>query len=345
VEPVHIRRRLPGALAIAALGATVLATTVAAPSRARADAGAGAARAASPDPRRARVAVRVGDIAVTVGEIEDRLAEIPPFQRRLFGATLEAQVKAYVEQVVVRDTLLAEGARTRELAAELPTSQHLRRARSSAALRALRKGLPTASSISDDEVRKFYDDNRTRFEAPERIHILRVLARTRDEAEAVLSAAKKEPTTPTWNDLARERSVDKATHLRGGNLGFVGPDGASNEAGVSVDLGVVKAARAVKDGEIVDHVVPEGEHFAVIWRRGTVPETHRPFEEAAPQIRTMLYRERAEAAEKKLLADLRAASVKDVQIDLLGTVDLGAMDAGFMAPRVLGRPPASSGSR
>lgn len=88
--------------------------------------------------------MRIGKTEVTVGEIEDRLAEIPPFQRRLFGATPEAQVKAYVEQVVVKDALLAEGAKDKDLASQLPTVQHIRRSRSSAVLRALPEGAPLA---------------------------------------------------------------------------------------------------------------------------------------------------------------------------------------------------------
>lgn len=317
---------VPGASRAADAGAKGAASPSASPS---------ATPSATPEPRRARVAVKVGDTAVTVGEIEDRLAEIPPFQRRMFGATPEAQAKAYVEQVVVRDLLLAEGARQKELATTLPTSQQLLRARSSATIRALRKELASPAQISDADVQKYYDDNRSRFDSPERIHLWRVLAKTREEAEQVLAAAKKGPTTQKWNELAREHSLDKATNLRGGNLGFVGPDGASNEAGVVVDPVLVKAASAVKDGELVPQPVPEGPSFAVVWRRGTVPANKRTVEEATAQIRTTLFRERTEGAEKKLIERLRTEHVEDVNLDLLGAIDLGAMDAGVLAPRVV----------
>ncbi len=298
----------------------------------------------TPDPRRARVAVRVGELSMTVGEIEDQLAEIPSFQRRLFGASAEAQVKGYVEQVAVRDLLLAEAARQKDLASSLPTAQMLRRSRSSATLRALRRQLPSPAAIPAEDVQKFYDENRSRFDSPERIHLWRVLAKTKDEAEAVLAAAKKEPTTAKWNELAREHSLDKATNLRGGSLGFVAPDGASNEAGVVVDPALVRAAAAVKDGELVPQPVPEREYFAVVWRRGTVAASKRTVEEATAQIRTTLFRERTESAEKRLVASLRAAHVRDVNADLLGLIDLGAMDAGLMAPRVRGSAPATAGS-
>lgn len=308
---------------------------------AKADAGAtgdaGALPSAS-DPRRAVVAVRVGDLAVTVGEIEDRLAEIPPFQRETFGATPAQQVKGYVEQVLVRDLLLSEGARQRELASKLPTSSQITRARSSATFRALRRRLPSPAAIPDEDVKRFYEENRSRFDSPERIHVWRVLCKTRDEALAVLAEAKKDPSTQKWNELAREHSLDRATNLRGGNLGFLAPDGTSNEAGVTVDPVLVKAAATVKDGELVPQPIAEGENHAVVWRRGTVPANRRSLEEATAQIRTTLFRERSEGAEKKLLAELRAAHVRDVDVALLGTIELGATDAGLMAPRVMARP-------
>ena len=93
--PLGARLRSARGLALTALLALVPLASVASIARAE-DAGT------KVDVRRTKVAVRIGKTEVTVGEIEDRLAEIPPFQRRLFGATPEAQVKAYVEQVVVK---------------------------------------------------------------------------------------------------------------------------------------------------------------------------------------------------------------------------------------------------
>src|SRR5262245_3120947 len=75
--------------------------------------------------RRSKVAIRVGSRAVTVGEIEDRLLELPPFQAATFGATRDEIVKAYVEQVIVRDLLLGAGAEQRKLDETLPTKHQL----------------------------------------------------------------------------------------------------------------------------------------------------------------------------------------------------------------------------
>ena len=291
--------------------------------------------------RRARVAVKVGPRSVTVAELEDRLAEIPPFQAATFGATREEIVKAYVDQVLVRDLVLAAGAEQRKLDETEPTKHQLQRARSTATLRALRAGdLKSPASIPADDVKKYYDENRSRFDSPERVNLWRILCKTRDEADKVLADAHQDLTIQKFNTLARDHSTDKATAFRGGNLGFIAPDGTSNEAGVKVDPSLVKAAGTTKDGELVAQPVSEGGGFAVLWRRTTVPATKRSLEDASAQIRATLFRERSEAQEKQLMTELRAKYVHDVNADLLKIVELPAFDAGFGLPRSVPQSPS-----
>lgn len=289
--------------------------------------------------RRAKVAVKVGDRSVTVGEIEDRLAGVPPWQAAMFGNDKDAIVRAFVDQVVVRDLLLVTGAEQRGLSKQLPTEHLLKRALSTATLRAVRKDIPTAAAIPEEDVRKYYEENRGSFDSPERLNLWRILVKTKEEAETVLAAAKREPTIAKYNELAREHSIDKATNMRGGNLGFLGPDGVSNEAGVKVDPALVKAAQSVQDGAFVPAPVPEGENYAVVWRRATVPATRRTVEEASAQIRTTLYRQRTEAAEKKLIDELRKKHVTKLDEAPLAIIEFAALDAGISLPRSIPTPP------
>ena len=326
------------ARAIAVAGLTVHASSSAQP-HAEPDAAASSApRGALPASdadiaRRSKVVLTVGTRTVTVGELEDHLAGIPTYQITTFGASREAVARAYVEQVLVRDLVLAAGSEKRGLDKELPAKQLLERALSSATLRKSRSAYPSAAAIPMDDVRRYYEENRSRFDSPERINLWRILCKTREEAVTVLETARREPTIAKYNDLARDHSIDKATNMRGGNLGFVGPDGASNEAGVKVDPALVKAAQAVKDGDIIPQPVAEGAWFAVVWRRGTVPANKRSVEESAAQIRAALFRERTETNEKKLIDDLRAKNVKEVNAGLLGIIELHPYDAGLGTPR------------
>src|SRR5262249_34647596 len=149
-----------------------------------------------------------------------------------------------------------------------------------ATLRALNVQVGTAASIPEADVRKYYDEHKSIYDAPDRINIWRILLKTKEDAEGVLADAKKDLTVQHWNQLARDKSIDKTTAMRSGNVGFVGTDGSSNEAGVRVDPAVVTAVKGVKDGELVPTVIADGDGFEVVWRRGTVGAAHRSFEDS-----------------------------------------------------------------
>jgi peptidyl-prolyl cis-trans isomerase C len=324
VRPVR-PRPLGLVRALAALAALALTTTVAH----RIEAGPVVdGRAAE----RAAVVARVGPHAISAGELEDRLATIPALQRASFGGDPQTIKKRFLEEVLVPEVLLALGAESRHIERDLPVSQSLARVRSNATMRALREEVGASQAIPNEAILKYYGENKARYEAPERYSIWRILCQTREEAVAVLEAAKKDPTIPNFQALARDHSIDKATSLRGGNLGFVSLDGVSNEAGLKVDPTTVKAATTVKDGELVPAPVGEGASFAVVWRRGTVGASRRTLEEVSAQIRDTLHKQKLENAEKKLLEDLRKRELKELNEPLLALIEISPND-GAITPR------------
>lgn len=259
---------------------------------------------------RAVVVARVGKRTITAGELEDKLAQVPPYQLQTFGKTPDEARRKFLETVLVPELLYVEGAEEKKLDRELPSEDLIRRARSTATIRAVRAQVPPASAITDDDVAKYYEANKNLYDTPERVQIWRVLFKTKAEAEQAIVQLKKDASVKAFTELARDKSLDKATAMRAGNLGFVSPDGTSNEAGVKVDPAVVAAARAVKDGELAPQPVPEADAFGVVWRRGTVPANKRPVAEVAPQIRETLYRERMEKATRARIDELRK-TIKD----------------------------------
>ncbi len=303
------------------------------------------------DARRAQIVVHIGPTrTITVGELEDRLAALPPFQRATFGPDAATVRRAFLQQVLVPEALEALGAEAEHLDQKLPTSRAVERTRSQAAVRAIRERLGPESAVSLEDVQKYYDDNRDRYDTPERLQIWRILCKTREDAESVLADAKKDPTPKTFGELAREHSLDKASNLRAGNLGFISPDGTSNEPGLRVDVSIVQAAHAVKDGDFVSAPVPEGEYFSVVWRRGTIAATKRTVDQVAAQIRDAIWKARVKDETDKLVASLRAAKLKDLSdspLALLGTTpepEVG--DAPHETPRkkrLSPQPSASSG--
>jgi peptidyl-prolyl cis-trans isomerase C len=303
--------------------------------RADDDAGSGA--------RRLRVVARVGPRAITVGDLEDRVADMPPFQRPSFGATRDVIRRRFLTEVILRDVLLSLGAESQRVGDRPPAAYQIERARSGATIRAIRARVGPASAIPWEDVKAYYDENRDRYNAPERYQLWRILCKTRDEAQAVLDAAKRDSTPLVFGALAREHSLDKATNLRAGNLGFVQADGSSNEPGLRIAPSVVGAAQSVRDGELVPAPVAEGEYFAVVWRRGTIAAANRSVSDVAAQIRDTLWKRRVKEQTDELVASLRAAKLRDLNPRLLDSIEL-SVDVG-LRPADLGPSTDAGASR
>jgi peptidyl-prolyl cis-trans isomerase C len=285
-------------------------------------AGAAGASDAGPGDRRQHVVARVGPATITVGELEDRFAQVPAFQRAGLGATPAAARRQFLVEVMVHDDLLTAAAEEARLGETPPAAYQIERARSAATIRAIRARIGPAAAIPMQDVERYYDDNRARYDAPERYQLWRILCKTREEAQSVLEIAQREATPAKFADLARERSLDKATSLRGGNLGFVTAEGTSNEPGLRLDPAVVRAAQTVRDGAFVPQPVAEGSYFSVVWRRGTIPPSKRTVGDVAAQIRDILWKARVKKETDDLVASLRVAHVRDENASLLSTIDV-----------------------
>ena len=282
--------------------------------------------------RRATVVAHVGPKTITAGELEDRMAQIPAFQLRTFGATPAEVKQKFLSDVMITELLLASGAEARHLESKIPTRFDLDRVRAQATLRAIRSQVGTASNVSEADAKAYYEQNRPEYDAPERLNLWRIRCATREEALTVLADAKKDLTLAHWNQLARDHSVDKATSMRGGNLGFLTPDGTSSEAGFRADPGLVKAAAAVRDGELVPDPIAEESQFSVVWRRGTVGASHRAFVDVKEQIQALVYRSRVDGATKSLVDTLRKRDLSENNVELLDGIDISLPDA-IVVPR------------
>jgi peptidyl-prolyl cis-trans isomerase C len=283
---------------------------------------------AAPDPAATEVVARVGTSVVTRAEFEKRLRETPPSALAELGSTPEEVRRNFLDRVLVRDLLMAEEAKARGLDANPAVREKLLIFQRLALVQVLRKETK-ADSISTDEIKAYYDANPQKFAMPRRLGIHHISVATKEEAETLLAEVGESPDLKEWGAIARERSLDKETNLRGGNLGLVSESGETGEEERRIDPAIFKAADKVRDGEVVPEPVKVGNKWSVVWRRQTVAPTNRSLLAETPKIRATLSDERVRAAMNELLERLRA-SVTEKNPELIGMVDVSS--DGSLAP-------------
>jgi peptidyl-prolyl cis-trans isomerase C len=238
-----------------------------------------------------------------------------------------------VDTVIVPELVAALGAKERGLAKGPRYAAREREILRQSLDTALKAEALAEKPVTMAEIQAYFAENKARFEQPARIRLWRILLADEAAAKSVLAEAKAAGSPAKWGELSREKSVDKATNLRQGDLGFVHADGDTDAPRVRVDPALFKAAEAVKDGEFVPEPVKEGPRFAVVWRRGSLPAKTRTVEQEKESIKNLLERRRADEARTALTAKLRAEFVKDEHPELLEQIPEGMFGNKMARPR------------
>lgn len=282
------------------------------------------ADAGAPDDDAAVVA-KVGSRSFTVGDVERRIANVPSFQLRYFGKSPEEIRRRFVDETLVKDELYIAGADADKLTDVPEVAERIRGVLRTALINKITAEAAAAGPITDDEVKAYYDANRSSYHAPPRIVLWRITVATKEEAQAVIEKVKTDLSPKNWNEIAREKSLDKATNMRGGNLGFVEPNGATSDPNLKVETALVMAADKVKDGELVPEPVADDGKWSVVWRRQSMKAVERSLEMETPQIRHLLMRQRTEKRITEALAELRKKNVSETNPDLLELLSVSGM--------------------
>jgi peptidyl-prolyl cis-trans isomerase C len=247
----------------------------------------------------------IGPLAIDVATFRQRAARVARLQWPAFGATWPEQRRRFLDDVLIPEALLT-------LSAERE-SPGLPAARDVALARTFATALTEEASHevpSDPEVLEYYARHRREIGTPRTLTLWRILLPSEAEARAVI-AGLAPPTAAAFSRLARDRSLDRATHMRSGSLGEVGADGQTRVPELRVSPALFEAADRVRDGELVPEPVPEGDAFAVVWRRASHPAEGQALADAAPLIRARLTEERAASARGGLLEALRREHLRE----------------------------------
>ena len=107
---------------------------------------------------------------------------------------------------------------------------------------------------------------------------------------------------------------------------FVFPDGNTQIPQVRTESYLYEAALKLKDGELASEPIPDGNYFAAIWRRGTLPAKTESVEELSPMIREILADQAAKEALSRMIVTLRKMAKVESFPELLDSVESAVVD-------------------
>ena len=147
-----------------------------------------------------------------------------------------------------------------------------------------------SKKVTEEELRKNYDDAIKRLEPPEEVKASHILVKTKEEADAVV---KELGGGKDFAELAKEKSIDPAGKSSGGDLGYFTKDRMVPE--------FAEAAFSMEVGKISDPVQSQfGWHVIKVEDKRKQPPP--PFEQVKDQVRQMVMREKLTETVQELKA-------------------------------------------
>lgn len=282
-----------------------------------------AARTPEDEARRARVVARVGDVRITVGEVEDQIARQSPFMRARYRDP--AQMRELVDNMLRFELLAREAERQ-----GFGNDREVREATAQSAVQLyVRERFDeriTPDSISAEDVRAFYDAHPEEFRRPELRRASHILLATREEATEMLGRVRNADAR-TFRQFAQERSLDAESRARGGDLRYFDAEGrGTNTTDPTVEAALARAAFGLDEVGDVSEPIEVGGQWSIVKLTGRRPAEHRSLEESAPSIRLRLWRERRQEEIDRVVERLRTQARVEVHYDRMRPIRMDPPD-------------------
>ena len=242
---------------------------------------------------------KIDDITITLGEFQERINRQSPYIRARY-TSLE-QKKEFLDSLI-RFEVLAKEAYRRGFDKDPEVVRTMKQVMIQKLMRDEFDSKITADTVIDAEMKAYYDANLPEYVKPEEVRVSAIILKNKAQAERVLLEAKGDAgkTNKGFRDLVIKYSQDEETKLRGGDLRYL--EAASKD----VPPAVIKGAFALANTGDVSPVVDAGNGtYYILKQTGRRRATTKSFEDAKPQIRNKLFREKRLSAQKQFIDGLR----------------------------------------
>jgi hypothetical protein len=153
--------------------------------------------------------------------------------------------------------------------------------------------------VSDDEITKFYEDNKTRFAMGAQVNLRHILFKSEQEglARSVLEKLKKsKDLKKAFIEAARANSQDEPTRDQGGRLGWIEKGQSWTE--------LETAAFSTPDNQVAGPVKTEaGWHLLLV--EGHREGTQRSLDDVRANAKNMIYQQKVQKRTQEWIEDLK----------------------------------------
>lgn len=251
------------------------------------------------------VLAEVNSGTITTGEFDRELKNLPEYLKAM--AETPQGRKEMLDTMVIRELILQQAAKdgldkSPEIEDKL---QDLKKRLIVETF--LKKKVESDSNVSDEELKKFYDQNKDKFKVGEQVKASHILVKTEKEAKDALAALKA---GGNFEDLAKKLSVDSSA-AKGGDLGWFGKG--------NMVPAFEKAVFALKEGQLSD-VVKSDFGFHIIKLTGKRAAGIRPFDEVKEQIKAALMPTKQQEIFQKIKDELKKTAKITIKEDVLNSI-------------------------
>lgn len=253
----------------------------------------------------AQVMAEVNGKAITTDDFEGELKNLPEYLKSMSDSAQGR--KEMLDTMVVRELILQQASKD-GLDKGPEVAKKLEDLKKRLIVEAyLKKKVESDTTVSDEELKKFYEQNKDKFKADAQIRASHILVSTEQEAKDLLSKLKA---GGNFEELAKGHSKDSSA-AKGGDIGWFGK-------GAMVPP-FEKALMALKEGQLSD-VVRTDYGYHIIKLTGKRPAGLRPFDEVKEQIKGALMPAKQQELFLKIKEELKKSAKINIKEDVLSNM-------------------------
>ncbi len=252
------------------------------------------------------VLAEVNGNAITTDDFKAEIDKLPPYLKPMVQS--EEGKKELLDSMIVRQIIL-EQAKKDGVDKDKEVSDRMEDLRKRLIVETyLKKKVEKEAQISDQEMKKFYDENKDKFKAGDQVKASHILVKTEKEATDILAQLKG---GAKFEDLAKKFSTD-STASKGGDLGWF-PKGAMVPE-------FDKVAFNLKEGEM-SGIVKTQFGFHIIKVTGKRPAGITPYEEVKEQIKSNLLPAKQQEIFTKMKEEMKKSAKISIKDEVLKNFD------------------------